>query len=165
MVGVRSGLSRRSNPDFVELQHDRLAFFRRCSQAADVVHFRAGPDDAMVVSHPSLVNDVLMTHRGDFSKAYLTSLMHPLLAGSMLLSDSDSWLHERRLVLPAFHHERLEEYAAVMADEARPISAGWKVAHSRDLHSDMIQMTLQIATRTLFAIDFSTACNAAQRLG
>jgi cytochrome P450 len=164
MVGVRSRLSRRSNSDFEELQHDRLAFFRRCSQTADIVPFRAGPDDAMVVSHPSLVNDVLITHRSDFSKAYLTSLMHPLLAGSMLLSDSDSWLHERRLVLPAFHHERLQEYGAVMADEARRVSAGWKVAHRRDLHSDMMQMTLQIVTRTLFGIDFSNGVNAAQRL-
>jgi cytochrome P450 len=162
--GVSVRRSRRSNSDFEDLQHDRLAFFRRCSQTADIVPFRAGVDEAMVVSHPGLVNDVLITHRADFSKAYLTSLMHPLLAGSMLLADSDSWLHQRRLVLPAFHHDRLEEYAAVMADEARRVSTGWRVAQRRDIHSDMMQMTLQIVTRTLFGIDFSNGVNAAQRL-
>jgi cytochrome P450 len=164
LVGVIGRLSRRSYSDFEEFQHDRLAFFRRCSQTADVVPFRAGADEVLVVSHPNLVNDVLITHRTDFSKAYLTSLMHPLLAGSMLLADSDSWLHQRRLVLPAFHHDRLEEYAVVMADEARRASAGWTMAQRRDLHSDMMQMTLQIVTRTLFGIDFSNGIGAAQRL-
>jgi cytochrome P450 len=164
MVGVVGRLSRRSNPDFEELQHDRLAFFRRCSQTADIVSLQAGVDDVLVVSHPSLVSDVLITHRTDFSKAYLTSLMHPLLAGSMLLADSDSWLHQRRLVLPAFHHHRLEEYALVMADEARRVSDGWTVAQRRDLHSDMMQMTLQIVTRTLFGIDFANGVDAAQQL-
>jgi cytochrome P450 len=164
LLGVSGRRSRRTNSFFEELQHDRLAFFRRCSQTADIVPFRAGGDDVLVVSHPSLVNDVLITHRTDFSKAYLTSLMHPLLAGSMLLADSDSWLHQRRLVLPAFHHSRLEEYAGVMAEEARRISGGWTAAQRRDLHSDMMQMTLQIVTRTLFGIDFANGVDAAQRL-
>ena len=61
MVGVVARLSRRSNPDFEDLQHDRLAFFQRCSQTADIVSLRAGVDDVLVVSHPSLVNDVLIT--------------------------------------------------------------------------------------------------------
>jgi cytochrome P450 len=164
MVGVVGRLSRRSNPDFDDLQHDRLGFFRRCSQTADIVSFRAGADDVLMLSHPALVNEVLITRRVDFSKAYLASLMHPLLAGSMLLADSDSWLHQRRLVLPAFHHDRLVEYAGVMADEARRVSSGWEHAQRRDLHSEMMQMTLQIVTRTLFGIDFSNGVDAAQRL-
>ena len=96
-----------------------------------------------------------MTRRDDFSKAYLTSIMHPLLAGSLLLVDSDSWLHQRKLMLPAFHRERLDVYAAVMADEAERACATWAPGQHRDIHSDMMRMTLQIVTRTLFGIDFS----------
>lgn len=116
------------------------------------------------MSRPELVNDVLITHRTDFSKAYLTSLMHPLLAGSMLLADSDSWLHERKLVLPAFHHERLVNYAAIMQEEARRACASWATGQQRDVHSDMMRMTLQIVTRTLFGIDFSSAVPVAENL-
>jgi cytochrome P450 len=105
----------------------------------------------------------LVASRGDFSKAYLTSLMHPLLAGSLLLVDSDSWLHQRKLVLPAFHRERLDAYAAVMAVEAERAVAGWQPG-SRDLHSDMMRMTLQIVTRTLFGIDFSNTVSVTERL-
>ncbi len=161
-VGIRR--SRPSNSAVEEFHHDRLAFFLRCAETADAVPLRVGADDVLVVSRPELVNDVLIAHRGDFSKSYLTSLMHPLLAGSLLLADSDSWLHQRRLVLPAFHRERLDEYAAVMAEEAIRTSAEWTVAERRDLHSDMMRMTLQVVTRTLFGIDFSNGVHVAQRL-
>ncbi len=125
---------------------------------------RLGADDVLVVSRPELVNDVLMSHRDDFSKAYLTSIMHPLLAGSLLLVDSDSWLHQRKLMLPAFHRERLDAYAAIMAEEAERACATWAPGQHRDIHSDMMQMTLQIVTRTLFGIDFSNAVGVAERL-
>ncbi len=149
---------------FDEFQRDRLEFFRRCAEAGEAVEFRFGAEDVVVVSRPELVNDVLMTHRADFSKAYLTSLMHPLLAGSMMLADSDSWLHERKLVLPAFHRERLDEYAIVMAREAERVAREWQPGDHRDIHSDMMRMTLQVVTRTLFGIDFSNAVGVAERL-
>jgi cytochrome P450 len=158
---------RRPSPSttaFEEFQHDRLEFFRRCAATAEAVNFRFGSDDVVVVSRPELVNDVLVTRRQDFSKAYLTSLMHPLLAGSMLLADSDSWLHQRKLVLPAFHRERLDDYAVVMAEEARRASASWTPGEQRDIHSEMMRMTLQIVTRTLFGIDFSGAVGVAENL-
>lgn len=156
---------RRHRPDsgFEKFQRDRLAFFRQCRETGDVAGFRFGPDEVLVLSRPELVNDVLMTHRADFSKAYLTSVMPPLLAGSLLLADSDSWLHQRKLVLPAFHRERLDEYATVMAEEARRTSAAWGEGEL-DLHSEMMRMTLRIVTRTLFGIDFSQGVAAAERL-
>ena len=129
-----------------------------------MVPFRFGQEDVLVVSRPELVNEVLVAHRGDFSKAYLTSLVHPLLAGSLLLVDSDSWLHERKLVLPAFHRDRLDTYAAVMAEEAERTSAALVAGQLRDVHSDMMRMTLQIVTRTLFGIDFSSAVGVTERL-
>lgn len=149
---------------FEEFQHDRLEFFRRCAATGDAVAFRFGGDDVIVVSRPELVNDVLVTRRADFSKAYLTSLMHPLLAGSMLLADSDSWLHQRKLVLPAFHRDRIDDYAVVMAEEARRACASWKAGATRDIHSEMMRMTLQVVTRTLFGIDFSSAVGVAENL-
>ena len=152
-----------SSTPFEKFQRDRLAFFRQCRESGEIVEVRFGPDHVLVLSKPELVNDVLMTHRADFSKAYLTSLMPPLLAGSLLLADSDSWLHQRKLVLPAFHRERLDGYAEVMAEEATRACSTWPEGEL-DLHSEMMRMTLRIVTRTLFGIDFSSGVGAAERL-
>ena len=157
-------LAQPSKAAFEEFQRDRLGFLRRCAETADVVSVRIGPDDVMVLSRPELVTDVLLTHRADFSKGYLTSVMHPLLAGSLLLVDSDSWLHQRKLMLPAFHREHLSAYAAVMAEEAENMIAPWRSGEPRDLHSDMMRMTLQIVTRTLFGIDLAGTVGVAEQL-
>src|SRR5690348_2599639 len=153
-----------SGPAFAEFQHDRLAFFTRCAETADAVAVRLGRDDVIVLSRPELVNDVLMTNRADFSKSYLTDVMHPLVAGSLLLADSDSWLRERRLVLPAFHHDRLAGYGDVMAEEAIRIVGSWRHPQRRDVHADWMRMTLRVVTRTLFGIDFSDGVGVAEKL-
>jgi cytochrome P450 len=147
-----------------EFQRDRFAFFKRCAQTADAVATRLGREDVIVVSRPELVNDVLMTRRADFSKSYLSDLMHPLVAGSLLLADSDSWLRERRLVLPAFHQERLAGYGEVMSEEALRVAAEWRNGGRRDVHADWMRMTLRVVTRTLFGIDFSDGVGVAERL-
>src|SRR5438067_2863333 len=149
---------------FREFQKDRLAFLKRCAETADVVHVRLGAEDVLVVSRPELATEVMLTRRADFSKAYLTSIMPPLLAGSLLLADSDSWLHQRKLMLPAFHKERLDAYAAVMAEESEHAIATWQSGQRRDIHSDMMRLTLQIVTRTLFGLDFSHGVEATERL-
>ncbi|TMF03678.1 MAG: cytochrome P450 [Chloroflexi bacterium] len=149
---------------FREFQKDRLAFLMRCAETADVVHVRLGAEDVLVVSRPELATEVMLTRRADFSKAYLTSIMPPLLAGSLLLADSDSWLHQRKLMLPAFHKERLDTYAAVMAEESERAIATWQPGQRRDIHSEMMRLTLQIVTRSLFGLDFSHGVEATERL-
>lgn len=106
----------------------------------------------------------MLVRRADFSKAYLSSIMPPLLANSLLLADSDSWLHQRKLMLPAFHKERLDEYATAMAEESRRAIATWESGQRRDIHSDMMRLTLHIVTRTLFGLDFSNGVDVAERL-
>src|SRR5216683_3509693 len=160
-VGGRQALT---SSAFREFQQDRLAFLKRCAETADVVHVRLGAEDVLVISRPELATEVMLTRRADFSKAYLTSIMPPLLAGSLLLADSDSWLHQRKLMLPAFHKERLDTYAAVMAEESERAIATWQPVQRRDLHSDMMRLTLQIVTRTLFGLDFSHGVEATERL-
>lgn len=125
---------------------------------------RLGADDVVVISRPELVTEVMLTRRADFSKAYLSSIMPPLLASSLLLADSDSWLHQRKLMLPAFHKDRIDSYAVAMAEEAQRAMLPWRSGERRDIHSDMMRMTLQIVTRTLFGLDFSEAVGVAERL-
>jgi cytochrome P450 len=147
-----------------EFERDRLALLLRCAETGDAVATRFGRYDVIVVSRPELVNEVLVARRADFSKSHLTDLFHPMVAGSLLLADSDSWLRERRLVLPAFHHERLQAYGDVMAQEAARIADAWAGPVRRDVHADWTRMTLQVVTRTLFGIDFADGVVVAERL-
>src|SRR5262249_24755243 len=52
----------------------------------------------------------------------------------------------------------------VMADESARAVASWRNGERRDIHSDMMRLTLHIVTRTLFGLDFSEGVDVAERL-
>ncbi|MDQ2922117.1 MAG: cytochrome P450 [Acidobacteriota bacterium] len=59
----------------------------------------------------------------------------------------------RRLLAPAFHKKQIEDYHADMIDITRDVLAGWRTGERRNLHADMMRVTLRIATKTLFGED------------
>ncbi|MCH8199975.1 MAG: cytochrome P450, partial [Chloroflexi bacterium] len=57
---------------------------------------------------------------------------------------------QRRLVQPAFRPERVRGYAEVMTTAAQVACARWKDDQELDIHEEMIQLTMEIASITLF---------------
>jgi cytochrome P450 len=56
----------------------------------------------------------------------------------------------RRVVQPAFHRERIADYARTMREYAR----AWQpLAGAFDMHAQMMELTLRIASKTLFGVD------------
>jgi cytochrome P450 len=71
------------------------------------------------------------------------------------LFDLNDDLHRRhrRLMLPAFHRKRVEGYAAQMIALTERSLARWQPGERRDLHAEMLDLTMRIATSTLFGVD------------
>jgi len=65
------------------------------------------------------------------------------------------WKRQRRLAQPAFHRQRISAYGDVMVDYARRMIAAWRPNEVRDIHRDMMRLTLEIVVRTLFNADVS----------
>jgi cytochrome P450 len=72
-----------------------------------------------------------------------------------LTSEGDEWKRQRRLSNPAFHRERVATYATTMADYAKRLTANWRDGETRDMHREMMRLTLQIVVRCLFSADVS----------
>jgi len=73
-----------------------------------------------------------------------------LFGEGLLTSEGDFWLRQRRLVQPAFHRGRVAAYGTTMVEYAERAMRGWKNAEVRDIHEDMMEITLQIVGKTLF---------------
>jgi cytochrome P450 len=67
--------------------------------------------------------------------------------------NGDEHRRHRRLLMPAFHKTRLETYREDMATIASDLADRFRVGETRDLHADMTELTLRIATKTLFGED------------
>jgi cytochrome P450 len=67
--------------------------------------------------------------------------------------NGDEHRRHRRLLMPAFHKTRIEAYRDEMVGIVDDLLARWRVGETRDVHADMTEITLRVATKTLFGED------------
>ncbi len=139
-----------------ELARDPLAFMTRCTRDyGDFVPVRLGLTPAVVVGHPDLVEQVLVTRNHDFRKSPSTRRLGSLLGKGLLLSEGDFWLRQRRLMQPAFHRQRLAAMAETMVAATSEVLDTWHADETRAINQEMTEVTLRIVGRTLFGTDVS----------
>src|SRR5436190_1697691 len=144
-----------------EFRRDPLGFVTRCAREyGDVVPFRFGPAPAILLSHPDLIEEVLVTQHQHFTRSRVHRAMRSLSGDGLLSSDGDLWRRERRLMQPQFHRERVVGYGAVMVQYVERLLATWHDGEVRDLREEMMQLTMEIAAKTLF--DANVAGDAAE---
>lgn len=136
-----------------DLRRDPLGFTARCADYGDVVPLRFGPNRVFMLNHPDDIEDVLVTRNHLFRKGYLARGLEPMIGNGLLISEGDFWRRQRRLEQPAFHRTRIAGYAASMVAEVEPLTASWRDGEERDVHADMLALTLEVVTRTLFGAD------------
>jgi cytochrome P450 len=77
----------------------------------------------------------------------------PLLGDGLLTIDGDFHRRSRRIMLPAFHRERIAGYRGVMEEEARRGLHGWRPGETVDVYRWTRQVALRVAMRALFGLD------------
>lgn len=141
-----------------EYRRDPLDFYTRCAREyGDIVYFRLGPRRVYQLNHPDLIEHVLVTANRNFQKNFAQRMLRPLLGNGLLTSEGDFWRRQRRLAQPAFLRERVTAYADLMVAYAERMADEWRAGEARDLHADMMRLTLEIAARTLFGADVGGA--------
>src|SRR5580700_854559 len=113
-----------------------------------------GRVNVVLVNTPELVPEVLIERADDFQKGpVLRMLSRPLLGDGLLNSEGEQHRERRKLVAPAFAHQRVSKYAAVMTEHALAAQAGWQDGERIDVAQAMMRLTLGIVGRTLFDVD------------
>src|SRR5581483_9187066 len=88
-------------------------------------------------------------HAGEFNH-----ILGPVVGkSSVLLLDGEEHMRERKLLLPAFHGERMRLYAAAMQRIAESDIATWPTGVPFSLHPHMQGITLDIILRTVFGAE------------
>jgi cytochrome P450 len=150
---------------FREIMRDRLDVLTRYARDyGDVVRMRVGPARVTLVSHPELVEDVLVSRARLFHKGFNEQMVRPAAGNGIFLSEGDFWKRQRRMVAPPLHKARIAGYASTMVDVAERVVAGFADGEVRDLYEDMTGIGLAIAARTLFGVDVREAAGFASAL-
>src|SRR5579862_5423519 len=148
-----------------EFSRDRLGVMLQCAREyGDLVPLRFGIRSVYLISDPALIERVLVTDHRAFHKGRALQRARPLFGNGLLTSEGDFWRRQRKLAQPAFHRERIAAYGQIMVDLMLRHIADWQDGQTRDMHSEMMQATMQIALKTLFGAESIEATRTIQAL-
>ena len=149
---------------------DPLAVFLGWAREfGDIFYYRAAWIHVYFLNHPDLIEAVLVRNYQNFLKDHVVRKSRWFFGDGLLTNEGESWLRQRRLSQPAFHRERIASYAKIMTGYAEEMLATWRAGETRDIHQDMMRLTLRIVVRALFNVEseevgeISTAMNVLMR--
>lgn len=137
-----------------ELRGNPLPFLTDVARRyGDVAYCQIANVPVYVVSHPDLIEGILVTDNRKFIKPRLLRDAGEVLGNGLLTSDGDLWLRQRRLMQPAFHRDKIATYGGVMVERTLRMLDGWSDGDRFDLHAEMMRLTMGIVAETLFGAD------------
>jgi cytochrome P450 len=130
----------------------------------DIVRFRVGPRTVHLISHPDLAREVLVREKASFLKIQEGTdkkIGLGLVLGEGLLTnrDHDSWFTRRHMLQPVFHRRRAATMTEEMVAAGQKMLSRWEELYAPedvlDIHEEMMRVTLDVITRTMFGADVS----------
>jgi cytochrome P450 len=132
-------------------------FLDHCSRAyGDVFTMRLPLGINLVhVTGPELVKAVFggssdVLRAGEANATILEPIVGP---HSVLVLDGPEHLRQRKLILPAFHGDRMRTWETTVRDITRAETARWPVGKPFALRPGMQSITLEVIVRVIFGVD------------
>src|SRR6266576_3261909 len=138
---------------FRALRQNPLEMFSELARCGDIVGIRVVNFRNIFVNHPDLIEEVLVGHPRRYVKGRVLRANRHVFGDGLLTSEGDFWLRQRRLAQPAFHRARIASYAETMVQYAQRMLESWRGGEERDVHREMMRLTLKIVVKTLFDAD------------
>ena len=112
-----------------------------------------GTPPFVTISDPDEVKQIFQTAPDVLHPGEGAIVLEPVVGRhSLILLDEDVHLEQRRLMLPAFHGERMTRLTGLMTEVTEQEVDGWDAGTVR-LHPRMQSLALEMILRTVFGID------------
>jgi cytochrome P450 len=133
---------------------DPLGFLLRVAREhGALAQFRLPGMLVYLVNDPDLIDRVLLAEHENLVKDSFTRELALVTGNGLLTSEGAFWRKQRRLSQPAFHHQRVQAYGETMVRYAERLASSYGDGEVRDVHEDMMRLTLSIVGKTLFSVE------------
>ena len=137
---------------FLKFRRDPLTFFTSLARTyGDVARFTFGSQPVYLISHPDLIEDVLVTSAKKFMKGIALQRAKRLLGEGLLTSEGQMHLRQRRTIQPLFHRQQVQRFAETMVEHAVRWRDSIADGATIDVTAEMGGLTLAIVGETLFS--------------
>ncbi|MCW3013597.1 MAG: cytochrome, partial [Solirubrobacterales bacterium] len=133
-----------------------VPFFEQCRERYGprfTMRLLFGP--ALVnITDPAEIKEIFAAPPGVLDPGIGGRVLEPVLgARSVLVLDGDDHLRQRRLMLPAFHGERMAALTGVLEEVTAREIATWPRDRPVELHPRMQGLTLEVILRAVFGLE------------
>jgi cytochrome P450 len=131
-----------------------LSNYQNFKKYGDIVHYSLPQREVFILSSPELAQHVLVDKNPDFPKG--RAMLRLLLGNGLVTNDNhESWLVQRRMMQPMFHKQRLSAVGEKIVGAVQRLLERWegKIGQTLDLSQEMMEVTLDIITQTMFSRD------------
>ncbi len=141
--------------NLLDFSRDVLRYYGEWAQQyGDIVALRLGTWPAVLLNHSDYAEYVLVKNHRNFIKfPFFFRHVGAIFGQGLLTSEGEVWQRQRRLMAPAFHAQRLAGYGDTMVRYSERMLESWQPGDVRDVHAEMMALTLRIAAKTLFDAD------------
>jgi cytochrome P450 len=141
----------------IKFARQTLSFLQELRQRyGDIVTLPTVMGPWTLVFHPDGVRHIVQENHFNYRKGGISNQALSLTLGNGLLTNNgDSWLHQRRLIQPVFHRERIAGFGRLMTESALAWIEETNIDTRLplDLFQQMSGLTLTIVGKALFGAD------------
>ena len=122
-------------------------------QHADMVTVRLGLKDFCLVQSPQAARHILQENARNYYKPGAARLMKKVLGNGLATSNGELWLHQRRLMQPAFHKQHLTYFFHLIGHEVSHLAAKWKTENDGatvNITKSFLHLTLNNICKAMF---------------
>lgn len=113
----------------------------------------AAQDPFVVISDPEEIKQVFTAPPDVLHPGEGTRILEPIVGpNSILLLDEDAHMSQRKLVLPAFHGERMRGLETMIAEVAREQINTWPRDELAPIHPRMQRLTMEVILAAVFGL-------------
>jgi cytochrome P450 len=115
-----------------------------------------GQDDSHIVyfSQPEALQQIFTADPSHFEIGRGNQVLKFLLGvNSLTLMDGDRHQHQRQLLTPPFHGERMRAYGDAIREIAQYVSDRWQTGKPFNIRTSMQEISLRVILRVVFGLD------------
>jgi cytochrome P450 len=135
----------------------RLTFLKEAfARYGELSSFKILGRRAYFMINPEAVRQILVEQAANFYKgALIKRNAGPLIGEGLLISEDEMHKRQRKLIQPAFHHQRIAAYAEIMVAYSQRHLANWQDGQRLDIAEELGLLTRDIVSKTLFNAEIS----------
>jgi cytochrome P450 len=132
-----------------------LWFAQQCrARYGDMFTVKVEARPWVMLSDPAAIREVFTAPADLMRAGDANEILRPMLGpSSVLLLDGTEHMHQRKLMLPAFHGERLQRYREIMVEATERALADWRPGEALALRPHAQAITLEVIVRAVFGVE------------